>query len=928
MFIAAAAIAFAGCQPNEIEKIEQTGNGTHTVTFTAELGNTTKTTMSEGSEAATFSWSSVDENNFVAYENEVPATETIGVIEGKIMKVTATFEDGATTPFTYTAILNGSMPSQQVLYDGKYDETSDVLVAKPVNSETIPDEFTFQFKRVVALNKMTIKGLGADEIVSKVVISSDKAIAGDYDVKNDCWVEYVDGTPSNTITLDGGEDEGVLSDEAGNAVVYFNCVPVEGAQLTIDVTTDKATYSKTFSKTISLLEGQLNKFGVTVVEPAYVKVTSNLEDWSGEYLLVYEDGNTGYCWTGVDAADCYATAIINSNEISEIPDGAVTLTIASINGGYSIKVNGGNNNGKYIKGTSDSNALGFDVSAQLNTINYKDGSVEIVSNTSVMRYNSASNNNRFRYFKSATYTSQQPVQLYKFNGTPAPEKQSQTLSFPQESYEINLGETFTAPVLSGAQTAVTYSSSDEEVATVNETSGAVEIISAGEVTITATAEADDTYKQGTASYTITIIDPSAGALTTIEQIFTSSAEKGNYKVIFNNWVVSGVKNNNAYVTDGTNGFIIYKSGHGFEVGDILSGTVNSCELTRYNGSAEFTNITKETSGLTVSKGGTIVPVTISIASLSGQNTGAVITFDSLKYNGTEFSDGVNTIKPYNTFITTLPTLTSGRDYQVTGVYIQYNTTKEIAPRSNDDIVLLDSPYLIATASKTTGISADGETITITVDTNVEGWTVTSDNEAFVVGKESGNTVPVVVSKNETDGIRTATITVSADGVDNVDNVDIILTQAKPSSGETIASGTTLWAENFAHFGTKTPSEAGTGTGTTIYGNATITYAQSSTNTKGYNENLAEGTAPELLLSKSNQTWTISGIYCDGVSEMTLTFLSNKTTFAVSSSTSGISVSGSQKSWTFTNAGAKTFEITIKNTGSSNARMDDVVLKVN
>ena len=149
--------------------------------------------------------------------------------------------------------------------------------------------------------------------------------------------------------------------------------------------------------------------------------------------------------------------------------------------------------------------------------------------------------------------------------------------------------------------------------------------------------------------------------------------------------------------------------------------------------------------------------------------------------------------------------------------------------------------------------------------------------------------------------------------------------------ETAEVNTVLWGENFAHFGTKTPSNAKTGSGTTIFGGATISYAQSSTNTKGYNENLAGGTKPELLLSKSNQTWTIKGIKTGNAEKMSLTFLSNKTTFSVTVSSANLKVSGSQKSWTITltdgQTAPETFDLTLKNTGSSNARIDDVVLKV-
>lgn len=146
--------------------------------------------------------------------------------------------------------------------------------------------------------------------------------------------------------------------------------------------------------------------------------------------------------------------------------------------------------------------------------------------------------------------------------------------------------------------------------------------------------------------------------------------------------------------------------------------------------------------------------------------------------------------------------------------------------------------------------------------------------------------------------------------------------------------TVLWGETFDHFydtSGKKPSEAGTGTGTTIYDNASISYTQSSNNTKGYNEVLAGGTAPELLLYKSNTTWTISNIKTGGATGMSLTFKSNKTTFDVTVSSNKLAVSGSQKSWTISLKSGQTdpgtFNITIKNTGSSNARIDDIVLKV-
>lgn len=90
-------------------------------------------------------------------------------------------------------------------------------------------------------------------------------------------------------------------------------------------------------------------------------------------------------------------------------------------------------------------------------------------------------------------------------------KPSPEMSFPEESYSATLGETFTAPALTITPNTltVTYSSSDTSVATVNETSGEVNLLAAGETTITATFAGNDDYRSATASYDLTVTDPNA-----------------------------------------------------------------------------------------------------------------------------------------------------------------------------------------------------------------------------------------------------------------------------------------------------------------------------------------------------------------------------------------------------------------------------------
>lgn len=90
--------------------------------------------------------------------------------------------------------------------------------------------------------------------------------------------------------------------------------------------------------------------------------------------------------------------------------------------------------------------------------------------------------------------------------------------------------------------------------------------------------------------------------------------------------------------------------------------------------------------------------------------------------------------------------------------------KFIMPASDVTVTasFVRKPYLNVVASKTT-VSADGETVTVTVDTNVEGvWTAESSDETnFIIGNKTATTFDVTVSKNETEAAREATITVTA-----------------------------------------------------------------------------------------------------------------------------------------------------------------------
>ncbi|MCQ2293232.1 MAG: bacterial Ig-like domain-containing protein [Bacteroidaceae bacterium] len=268
---------------------------------------------------------------------------------------------------------------------------------------------------------------------------------------------------------------------------------------------------------------------------------------------------------------------------------------------------------------------------------------------------------------------------------------------------------------------------------------------AGEYTVHVVAAAmPGKYAQTEGNITVTVTDP-APAITTIPALFTKATEVGgtdtDINLTLNNWVVSGVNGKNAYVTDGTNGFIIYQESHGFTAGNVLNGTV-ACKVLLYNGAAEIKGLTSSTTGLTVTTGGTITPRTTTIGALENINVGSVITLENVSFDAPNLTDGENTIQPY-TSLYNYPntTFTQGTHYNVTGVYILFksgsNIIKEILPRSAEDIEEVQAEkYAIniapcengtVTASLEEAAAGVEVTLTVTPDSGYQLSTLTVTN---------------------------------------------------------------------------------------------------------------------------------------------------------------------------------------------------------
>jgi uncharacterized protein YjdB len=98
-------------------------------------------------------------------------------------------------------------------------------------------------------------------------------------------------------------------------------------------------------------------------------------------------------------------------------------------------------------------------------------------------------------------------------------KRDQELAFANTSYIVNLDKTITVTAAhSAGDGAVTYSSANEAIATVNETTGVITPVAEGTVTITATAAETTGYYEKTATYTLNVYP----AGTVLKETFASS----------------------------------------------------------------------------------------------------------------------------------------------------------------------------------------------------------------------------------------------------------------------------------------------------------------------------------------------------------------------------------------------------------------------
>jgi len=281
--VAAAAFTFSSCQKEQ--SIEQPSGKLVTVTFTAEkAGLDTKTAAVEGEKEVSFVWTDEDVANiklFTVGEKDDDLTPVANPTVTKVSdtKLTISAQVAPNAAYTFKAILSGKWTGDGIkprLSDSQspsatnFDPTADVLMsdamevvvgdAEEGEETAATSDLEMVFRRKIVVNKMTLKNMAEGEAIDKVIITSDKDIAG-------YW--YTNGTPvgdKKSITLN--YNKAVAVPAGGQFPVYFTTLPGTGNSLTVEVVTNQFIYTKSFAegKSVDFNLGQFTKFNLALPE--------------------------------------------------------------------------------------------------------------------------------------------------------------------------------------------------------------------------------------------------------------------------------------------------------------------------------------------------------------------------------------------------------------------------------------------------------------------------------------------------------------------------------------------------------------------------------------------------------------------------------------------------------------------------------------
>ena len=733
-FLALSAIAatflFSGCQKEKEVAVDNSGL-THTVVFTAEKAGETRTAIaSEDNGYVTYKWISGDKERMHIYEKAADAEKategTITSMELANNGETATFYvtftgDAPTGSVTYSATYGGVVsssghnpfiPDEQKPGVDTFDPDADALVADEIVKDGRDENPSFKFKmhRMASLNKMTLKGMPAGDVIESVTFESDQTHYGyaqpDGSFTNGGKKLVMKYTENNTVPA------------SGEFPVYFTTAPVTDATFTVTVKTDKGRYVKESTKKISFAVGQVRRFGVDMTgtlapEGRTFTLVESVNDLVlGSDIVIAANGTKDIAMSIVqnpnNRDETAATKSSDGKTLTITEDVQVfTLQEGTTTGSYAFLCVNGDNEGYIYAASATKNWLRTesvldDNGSWVITISNKEATLTAQGENTrnVLKYNSGD-----KIF-SCYASGQQSVYLYQAEALPNP-----GMSWSAETATATITSTgiqFTAPTLTlGNATGVNYSSSVEAVATINN-EGAVTVLSAGTTVITASFAGNDSYAAASASYTLTVTDsrdkvatptftPAAGAVAEGTEVTISTTTEG--ATIY-------------YTTDGTAPTIASTQGTKVTIDEAMTVKAIAVKENFINSdiaSAAYTLIAPET---------TIAQV---IAAQSGASVSTSGVVAQVNLKGFIITDGTDNIAVYQN---ASPSVVVGQSVFVSGTRGAYNNVSQI---SDPTVTAGETGQTVVRTPLTTVSSSNATGYTTNVYVSLSGTMTSSTN---------------------------------------------------------------------------------------------------------------------------------------------------------------------------------------------------------
>lgn len=428
----------------------------------------------------------------------------------------------------------------------------------------------------------------------------------------------------------------------------------------------------------------------------YEKVTSTADIVDGDYLIVYEAENVAFngALETLDAAKNTIPVEINSGVIasSETVDAAIFTfdttekTIKSASGFYVGITSYGNGLKQSATLTDKFKHNSFAIDDDKNVIitkTYDAGDM-------ILNYNSNASDKRFRYYKGG---SQKKIQLYKkIGGSTEPEtKVATSIELGEYATTAEVGAEYSLPTatvkdVSGATVdgaTITWSSSDETVATIDGTS--LTLLKAGTTTLTAIYAGDATYEGSTKGYILTVTAPAAEVATVAE--LNALDDKAEFTFTGEALIVAKPTNRYVFIRDNTGSSLIYdNSGSKTE-----AAAVGKTIAANWTGKVSIYNSLFEAvpdAAITVTDAEAIEPdyPEVGFDDITAENVNKVVMLKEVTYTlGSgkilTFAKNEATVAGYNQFNITIDAAEEGRTYNVVGAIGRYNNNIQFQPIS-------------------------------------------------------------------------------------------------------------------------------------------------------------------------------------------------------------------------------------------------------